>query len=94
MEKMRDEAIETGSGFIALLLSVGLVSPTAFPFRIAKSRQSSRSMHGGSEEPMFRYYLNAMDKADNGDLHDMQGKGRRGKEWGGQSDCPIIEEKE
>jgi len=30
--------------FIALLLSVGLVSPTAFPFRIAKSRQSSRSM--------------------------------------------------
>ena len=24
--------METGSGFIALLLSVGLVSPTAFPF--------------------------------------------------------------
>ena len=29
---------------IALWVSVGLVSPTAFPFRIAKSRKSSRSM--------------------------------------------------
>ena len=37
---MQDE----GDDIIALLFSVGLVSPTAFPFRIAKSRQSSRSM--------------------------------------------------
>ena len=39
-----------------------LGSPLAFPFRIAKSRQSSRSVHGGSWGPMFRYNLNAIDK--------------------------------
>jgi hypothetical protein len=37
------------------------------------------SVHGGSWGPMFRYYLNAIDKAYNGDLHGMHGKGRRVK---------------
>ena len=55
MREMQNTALNTlrsmmsakctmGDDIIALLFSVGLVSPTAFPFRIAKSRQSSRSM--------------------------------------------------
>lgn len=38
---------------------------------------------GGSGEPMSEYNSDVMNKANNGDLHDMQGKGRRGEGNGG-----------
>ena len=50
-------------GMIDRPITLGRLGSTlAFPFRIAKSRQSSRSVHGGSGEPMFRYNSDAIDK--------------------------------
>ena len=48
--------------------------PDRLPFSDCQVKAILQVDASGSEEPLFRYNLNAIDKANNGDLHDMQGE--------------------